>query len=68
MVSETVTSYLSVNGYGSVEEWAVDSDYRVIVGDGGDFWVDDEGYVVDIVSQLLAVIEGSYDSVTGEPI
>lgn len=48
-----VETYLEVNNYSSVDEWAADSDYCLT--DNG--WVDEYGNVVDIHAQLLAAIE-----------
>lgn len=49
---ELIDRYLAGNGYGTVEDWALDSDYERC-GDGG--WVDrdHQGDPVDIRDQLL---------------
>ena len=54
----TVHEWLRSQGYGSVKEWALDSGYREIHGERGDFWVDDEGYVVNVYDRLIEVLEG----------
>lgn len=58
-MNTVVKKYLEENGYKSIKDWAKDSDYRMVSRFwDGDYWVDEQGYRVNIDEQLLAVIEG----------
>ena len=54
----TIKQYLTQNGYSSVEDWAIDSDFTL----GADNqWRNDEGHVTNIVDYLHALLaEGHY--------
>jgi hypothetical protein len=52
--------YLAENDYSSIEEWAMDSDYRY--DKNTDIWYDEEGNGVNIAEKLWYVI----DSLTEE--
>lgn len=52
--------YLAENDYSSIEEWAMDSDYRY--DKNTDIWYDEEGNGVSIAEKLWYVI----DSLTEE--
>lgn len=50
-----IDKYLRDNDYASVEEWALDSDYRY--DKNTDTWFDEENYPVDIEEKLWYAIE-----------
>lgn len=54
---QVIADYLQANGYASVEEWALDSDYTY--DDDHDVWYDDERTCIDIESKLLDAIDSS---------
>lgn len=60
LVAQTtkVASWLTKNGYASLIEWGLDSDYHM---DDDGVWYDDNGYEVDIFSQAYYAMEAAND-------
>ena len=57
----SLNDYLTRNGYSSVEEWALDSDFRYDKND--DIWYNDEGQPTDVEEYLTTLLaEGYYAS------
>ena len=55
-----VASWLKDNGYTSLVEWGLDSDYCM---DDNGVWYDDDGNAVDIFSQAYYAMEATNESV-----
>jgi hypothetical protein len=56
---DQIERYLALNGYESIEDWAVDSDYTETTNPGPTSWQDEFGNYVNLDAQLLAAIEAS---------
>ena len=54
--STKVASWLNTNGYDSLVEWGLDSDYCL---DDNGVWYDDNGNEVDIFSQAYYAMEAA---------
>ena len=50
----TIKQYLARNGYTSVEDWAIDSDFTYDPQQG---WVNDQGHPTDIVEYLTVLVK-----------
>jgi len=58
--STKIASWLKDNGYTSLVEWGLDSDYCM---DDDGIWYDDNGNAVDIFSQAYFAMEAANESV-----
>lgn len=57
--STKIASWLKDNGYASLVEWGLDSDYYM---DNDGVWYDDNGNAVDIFHQALFAMEAANES------
>ena len=54
-IPEIILNLVEQQGYGSLADWAHDSDYSIV----NDRWVDEAGMPVDIVSCFLGAMESA---------
>lgn len=59
-----VSSWLVLSGYGSIEEWAEDSDYQKSEDeDGVEYWIDENGFPhYDMMVQAYWAMEAAKEN------
>lgn len=56
---KAMLAYLNDNNYDTIEDWAMDSDYRK--SDNGLFWLNEEGHITDLWHSLFFAMEACGD-------